>query len=142
MPDGAPAVQPCDAVEPRRPRRGVLAHGLRYQLPSPARAGDRASTRLPLLGGAAGAGDGELPVERGDLAARTRRGGEFAGGGGRVGAPLLLLGGRGGGARWRLGLDGGHSCVSGRAGFRESSSARVTNTLLSTERKEAEAEAR
>ena len=100
---------PCDAVEPRRPRRGVLAHGLRYQLPSSACAGASASIRLPLL---AAADDSELLVECGDLAARTRRGGRA---GGVVVPPLLR--GRRGGARRRLGLDGGHRRVSVPLGF-------------------------
>ena len=109
---------PCDAVEPRRPRRGVLAHGLRYQLPS-ACAGASASIRLRLF---ATADDSELLVECGDLAARTRhgrRGGGFAGGGGRAGGVAVppLLRGRRGGARGRLGLDGGHRRVSGTLGF-------------------------
>ena len=103
-------------MEPRRPRRGVLAHGLRYQLPSSACAGASASIRLPLL---AAADDSELLVECGDLAARTRRGGGFAGGGGRAGGVVVppLLRGRRGGARRRLGLDGGHRRVSGTLGF-------------------------
>jgi hypothetical protein len=107
---------PCDAVEPRRPRRGVLAHGLRYQLPSSACAGASASIRLPLL---ATADDSELLVECGDLAARTRRGGGSTGGGGRVGGVAVppLLRGRRGGARRRLGLDGGHRRVSVTLGF-------------------------
>ena len=109
---------PCDAVEPRRPRRGVLAHGLRYQLPS-ACAGASASIRLRLF---ATADDSELLVECGDLAARTRhgrRGGGFAGGGGRAGGVAVppLLRGRRGGARGRLGLDGGHRRVSVPLGF-------------------------
>ena len=99
---------PCDAVEPRRPRRGVLAHGLRYQLPS-ACAGASASIRLRLF---ATADDSELLVECGDLAARTRRGGRA---GGVVVPPLLR--GRRGGARRRLGLDGGHRRVSVPLGF-------------------------
>jgi len=112
----AAPLEPCDAVEPRRPRRGVLAHGLRYQLPSSACAGASASIRLPLL---AAADDSELLVECGDLAARTRRGGGFAGGGGRAGGVVVppLLRGRRGGARRRLGLDGGHRRVSVPLGF-------------------------
>lgn len=97
---------PGDAVEARRPRGSVLAHGLRHQLPSPACAGGPGPGRPPLL---AAADDGELLVERGDLAARLRCGGGFAGDGGRYwGVPVSLLLREMGGARRGLRVDGGH----------------------------------
>jgi hypothetical protein len=73
---------PGDAVEPRRSGRRVLARGFGHQLPA-------AGGRLPLLGNAGAVGDGEMLVERRDLAAAATAG--HGGGVGTIGGGGLVL---------------------------------------------------